>query len=243
MSNFNYIDHYKKDATEFDYFEKSRGATAHDERRVREYVISKVRKNVRSILDVGCGRAWVAEYYSPKGVDVFSLDISITNPAKARQLFPSENHSAVVGDSFKLPFENESFDCVIASETIEHVVEPAGFIKELFSVVKKGGRLIITAPYKEKLQYYLCIHCNKKTPAHAHIHSFDEKILEGLYKENNLESFSYDVFGDKVLVFLRTYVILQFFPFWLWKMKDWFFNFIFRNPIHIICIYKKKNST
>lgn len=239
LSNFNYIEHYKKDATEFDYFENSRGATAHDERRVREHVISKVKKNIKSILDVGCGRAWVAEHYTPKGIDVYSLDISITNPAKAKELYPSGNHKSVVGDSFKLPFENNSFDCVIASEIIEHVVQPAEFIKELFRVVKKSGELIITTPYKEKLQYYLCIHCNRKTPAHAHIHSFDEKILEELYKGSDLAEFSFNTFGNKLLIFLRTYTILQFFPFRLWKIKDRFFNLVYNKPLHIICVYKK----
>lgn len=38
-AEFNYIDHYKKDAEEFDYFGERSGATAHDERRVREYII------------------------------------------------------------------------------------------------------------------------------------------------------------------------------------------------------------
>ena len=151
MKNFNYIEHYKKDAAEFDYFEERKGATAHDERRVREYVISKVSKNVKSILDVGCGSGWIAKHFTPKGVQVHSLDISVVNPAKALKLYPSDNHRGVVADSFRLPFTDCSFDCVIASEIIEHVVSPADFIKELSRVVKINGELIITTPYKEKI--------------------------------------------------------------------------------------------
>ncbi len=240
MSNFNYIDHYKKDALEFDYFEEKKGATAHDERRVREYVISKVPKDAVTILDVGCGNGWVAKEFLPKGKKVFSLDISATNPSKAKRLYPSPEHFGITADSFHLPFNNDSFDCVIASEIIEHVAEPSFFMKELFRVVKKGGRLIISTPYKEKLIYYLCVHCNKKTPANAHIHSFNEKKLEDLYKENDLESFKFEIFGNKLLIFLRTYVILKFFPFWLWKLKDKFFNLLINKPAHIICIYHKK---
>jgi len=241
FSDLNYIEHYKKDATDFDYFEERKGATAHDERRVREYIISKVGRNVNSILDAGCGRAWVAKHYLPKGVNVHSLDISATNPAKAIKFYPSKNHFAIAADSFHLPFAERSFDCVIASEIIEHIVDPAKFINELFRVVNKGGQLIITTPYKEKIIYYLCIHCNEKTPANAHLHSFDEKKLEGLYSGDDLEAFNYNTFGNKLLIFLRTYSILQFFPFWLWKLKDKFVNFIFNKPIHIICFYKKKS--
>jgi ubiquinone/menaquinone biosynthesis C-methylase UbiE len=240
LDNFNYIEHYKKDAVEFDYFEERKGATEHDERRVREYIISKIPKEVNSILDVGCGKGWVAKEFLPKGKTVVSLDISVTNPSIVNKLYLNPKHFALAADSFHLPFNDKSFDCVIASEIIEHVFDPAGFVKELFRVVKKGGRLIITTPYKEKLIYYLCIHCNQKTPANAHIHSFDEMKLESLYSGNNLENFKYETFGNKILLFLRSYVILQFFPFWMWKMKDKFFNLIIEKPVHIICVYKKK---
>lgn len=240
MNDFNYIEHYGKDAVEFDYFEERRGATKHDERRVREYIISKVPKDVKSILDVGCGSGWVAEHFTKKGIRVHSLDISITNPAKALKLYPSEKHNGIVADSFCLPYANDSFDCVIASEIIEHVIDPSAFIKEVFRVAAKGGKLIITTPYKEKLIYYLCIHCNQMTPIHAHIHSFDEKMLEGYYGNEDLESFKYETFGNKLLIFLRTYVILKYLPFWLWKIKDRIANLIYNNPIHIISIYSKK---
>jgi ubiquinone/menaquinone biosynthesis C-methylase UbiE len=240
LSNFNYIDHYKKDAVEFDYFEERKGATAHDERRVREYIISKIPTSVNSIQDVGCGNGWVAKEFLPKGKQVYSLDISVTNPTIAKKLYSSERHFGIAADSFHLPFNDNTFDCVIASEIIEHVVEPKDFIKELFRVVKSDGSLIITTPYKEKLIYYLCIHCNQKTPANAHIHSFDEMKLESLYSGNDLEKFKYETFGNKILLFLRTYIILQFFPFWMWKLKDKFANFIFNKPAHIICVYKKK---
>jgi ubiquinone/menaquinone biosynthesis C-methylase UbiE len=240
LADFNYIEHYKKDAVEFDYFEERKGATEHDERRVREYIISKIPKEVNSILDVGCGKGWVAKEFLPKGKTVVSLDISVTNPSIVKKLYSNPKHFAIAADSFHLPFNDSSFDCVIASEIIEHVFDPAGFIKELFRVVKKGGSLVITTPYKEKIIYYLCIHCNQKTPANAHINSFDETKLESLYTGNDLESFKYETFGNKVLLFLRTYVILQFFPLWLWKLKDKFFNWVIKKPAHIICVYKKK---
>jgi len=240
LSSFNYIEHYKKDAVEFDYFEEKKGATAHDERRVREFVISKIPRDANSILDVGCGSGWVAKEFLPKGKQVYSLDISVTNPSIVRKLYPNEKHFGVAADSFYLPFSNDSFDCVIASEIIEHVFDPAGFIKELFRVVKKGGDLIITTPYKEKIIYYLCIHCNQKTPANAHIHSFDEMKLESLYSGKDLESFKHEAFGNKALIFLRMHVILKFFPFWVWKLKDKFFNLFINKPVHIICIYNKK---
>ena len=63
---FNYIEHYKIDAEEFDYFEERTGATEDDERRVREYILSRISEKDNTILDVGSGSAWVAKYFENK---------------------------------------------------------------------------------------------------------------------------------------------------------------------------------
>ncbi len=188
---FDYVNHYKIDAQEFDYFEERTGATEHDERRVHEYIISKIQNPISNILDVGSGSAWVAKYFISKNINVTSLDISKENVLKAKNYFSNSKHSQLVSDSFHLSVKNNSYDVVIASEIIEHVIDPKEFVKELFRVVKPGGKLIITTPYKEKLRYYLCIHCNKKTPVHAHIHSFDENILKNLYADNQIEKINW----------------------------------------------------
>src|SRR4051812_39441776 len=57
---FDYLTHYKRDSEQFDYFEARSGATEHSERRLREYILSLIPKDATSILDVGCGSAWVA---------------------------------------------------------------------------------------------------------------------------------------------------------------------------------------
>lgn len=237
---FNYIEHYKTDAQEFDYFEEKSGATLHDERRVHETIIHAIPNDFSSILDVGSGSAWIAKEYAKKDKNVISFDISSVNTKKAKKIVSDNNHTPVTGDSFFLPFKTASFDIVVSSEVIEHVVDPTAFITELFRVVKPGGKLIITTPYKEKLQYSLCIHCNKKTPLHAHIHSFDEHILKNLYKGEDIQNVEWQTFGNKLLIFLRTYVILKFFPYTLWRMKDKAANLFFNKPVHIIVTFNKK---
>jgi ubiquinone/menaquinone biosynthesis C-methylase UbiE len=237
--NFDYLTHYKTDAEEFDYFENRIGPAEHEEQRVHETILSQVPKNARTILDVGCGSGWVAKEFLNKNIKVISLDISKTNPQKVRELYPSLNHFQIVSDSFKLPFASGSVNCVIASEIIEHVIDPKAFLKELFRVVKKDGRLIISTPYKEKIRYVLCIHCNKKTPVNAHLHSFDENTLRELYNENDLKNFSCIIFGNKALIFLRTHVLLKYLPYPIWLSLDWLANKIYSKPLHIVAVYMK----
>ena len=237
---FDYINHYKIDAEEFNYFEERTGATEHDERRVHEYITSCVRNSFKTILDVGAGSAWVADTFVNKNLKVTSLDLSMINVEKAKDIIPNNKHSQIVADSFKLPFKNNSYDVIIASEIIEHVIDPKGFVKELFRVVKPKGKLIITTPYKEILRYYLCIHCNQKTPVHAHIHSFDENILSLLCDDKSLANVHWKTFGNKLLIFLRTYVVLKYLPFGFWNLIDSMINKIKSIPAHILIEYHKR---
>lgn len=233
---FDYLLHYKTDAEKFDYFEEHRGATEHSERRVREYTAKFMPQPAKTILDIGCGSAWVAKAFLPQAKIVYSLDASEKNPSEALKRYPSEHHYGVAGDAFALPFADNSFDAVIAAEIIEHVVDPASFVAEAVRVIKPGGRVIISTPYKEKLRYELCIHCQQMTPMNAHLHSFDERLLESLNKSTE---FSWVAFNNKLLVFARTHPILKLFPFGLWKLTDKVANVIFKKPMNIVVTYSK----
>jgi 2-polyprenyl-3-methyl-5-hydroxy-6-metoxy-1,4-benzoquinol methylase len=239
--DMDYIEHYQKDAEIFDYFEQRIcKATEHDERRLREYIISLVPKNSKNILDVGSGSAWVAVSFPNK--QVFSLDISLKNVKEALKQEQRKNHFGVVGDALNPPFALLSFDCIIASEIIEHIVSPGDFISNLIPLLKPGGMLIISTPYKEVIHYSQCIHCNRLTPKNAHLHSFDEKKLISLYDRKKLKDIQYYIFGNKALTVLRTHVFLKCIPFPLWKIIDRISNFILKKQAHIIALYIKKEK-
>lgn len=228
-----YTEHYRIDAEEFDYFEEPRGISAHEEKRLHQTIIRSVPASAGTILDVGCGRGWVAAHFIPQNRRVFSLDITPKNPSLAHRCVPSQNHTPVAADAYYLPFASESVDCVISSEVIEHVVDPAGFIRELFRVLKPGGCLIITTPYKEKIRYSLCIHCNRKTPVHAHLHSFDENKLQSLLPESDSHTFRWKTFANNGLIHFYTHLLFQFFPYRLWAMADTMASRVAGKPLRI----------
>ncbi|NUM79924.1 class I SAM-dependent methyltransferase [bacterium] len=51
------------------------------------------------------------------------------------------------GSVMELPFANESFDCILCTEVLEHVPEPLKTLKEFNRVLKKDGTLILTVPF------------------------------------------------------------------------------------------------
>ena len=235
-----YAEHYRIDAEAFDYFEeRDDPATAHDERRVQEAILRRLDTSYSTVLDVGCGRAWVARTLCPRNITVCSMDISLANPTKARERYPYDNHCALVADAFALPFADGSLDAVIASEIIEHVPDPAAFVSELIRILRPGGSLIISTPYKEKIKYCLCIHCNRTTPLHAHIHSFDEHVLERLTPRDVAVQFEWEAFGNKALLFLRTYPLLQWMPHGLWRFVDAMANRLVNKRAHIVAEWRR----
>lgn len=49
-------------------------------------------------------------------------------------------------------FEDESYDCVIACDVLEHVCDDIKGIKEVYRILKNGGYCIFTVPQKDNLK-------------------------------------------------------------------------------------------
>lgn len=218
-SDFNYQEHYEEDGNFFDYFEEYNSAiTRFELRQLHKALLIELPKNCEEVLDVGCGNGWVARHLQSKGIPCLSMDIGTANPIRLQQEIDSPLHQGIVADVFKLPFKDESFSAIIASEIMEHVPDPQAFVSALYSRLKKGGRLIISTPYNEKIEYNLCVHCNKPTPKHAHLHSFNESNISALIpRAARLKSYS---MANKYLLKLRLHPLFTLMPYPLWRAID-----------------------
>ena len=239
-----YHEHYTKDAELFDYFATSPDkAQIHDDHRLRQMICNSLPNKVGNLLDIGSGAGWVADYLSERAETITFTDISDVNLYKLRAKYKdSDKYNYVRCDALNLPFKPKSFDCIIASEVIEHTLEPRKFIKELFELLKPNGVLIITTPYKEKLQFYLCVHCNKPTPRNAHLHSFSEDFFFRTAEEIESCSLEYNIFGNKLLIFGRTHYVLRYLPLLAWRIIDTLFGIIVNKNAHILLSFKKNEG-
>ncbi len=239
-SDFDYQVHYQEDSHHFDYFKEEESAAGKEEsRRLHQAIVNRIPKNAELILDIGCGNGWVAQHFLSKGKKVISMDISSKNPIRVLKDNPNENHVAIVADAYHLPFKKNSIDAIIASEIMEHVYDPKLFIAKLGEVLKPGGKLIVTTPYNEKIEYFLCVHCNKPTPKNAHLHSFNEKNIADFIPVE-FTDYKTSSFSNKYIVRLRLNLLTAFLPFGLWKIKDSFINSIFKKPLRFLIELSKK---
>ncbi|WP_407481449.1 class I SAM-dependent methyltransferase [Elizabethkingia meningoseptica] len=58
----------------------------------------------------------------------------------------------VKADVLDLPFENESFDIIICNHVLEHIIDDAKAMSELYRVMRKGGWGILQVPMKTGLE-------------------------------------------------------------------------------------------
>ena len=108
------------------------------------------------VIDVGCGAGRHSFEAYRRGADVVafdqnaaelrSVDTMLRAMAEAGEAPAIGSAQAVVGDALALPYPDETFDCVIASEILEHVPADDAVIAELIRVLKVGGTLAVTVP-------------------------------------------------------------------------------------------------
>ncbi len=237
-TTFDYVEHYENDAAYFNYFEKENKVTKNERQKKRDGIIKKIPIEAKLILDVGCGSGWVSSYFTPKKVNVISMDIALKNPLQCLQQNNNEYHAGLVADVLQLPIKDNSVDVIIASEIIEHVIDPSLFITKLFAAIKVGGKLIIGTPYNEKLVYNMCVHCNKPTPANGHLHSFNEQNIQQYLPTN--ATVILKKFNNKYFTRLRIYDVINFLPFNIWIAIDALVNkFLPKESAFLIEIIKK----
>ena len=222
-----------KDAELFDYFQKSDDITENERHRLNELIVNKMGKDSEMILDVGCGNGWLSKMVQSDKNYIFSLDISYTNVERVIKQQAHPNHYGLVADVYNLPLQSETFDTIIASEIIEHVFDPSKFIQCLLAVLKPNGKLIITTPFDEKIPLCLCVHCNKPTPMHGHLHSFNEAKIKQMIS-GKVHGFKISKSTNKHMLKFRAYWMMRHLPFKFWHFMDKVTVKFFGNPVRLI---------
>jgi ubiquinone/menaquinone biosynthesis C-methylase UbiE len=100
-------------------------------------------------LDIGCGRQIVPSFAMPldrqramlsRAALLVGLD---ADPAICEHPLL---HSKVMGRGETLPFADESFDLVSANVVVEHVEFPDRFLREVYRILRPGGRFLFHTP-------------------------------------------------------------------------------------------------
>ncbi|MDA0986274.1 MAG: class I SAM-dependent methyltransferase [Bacteroidetes bacterium] len=106
----------------------------------------------KKILEVGAGTGRDSFPLAIAGAKIFQLDYSVQSLKIMQQVAKSEKIPVKIlgGDTFKLPFKDETFDIVFHQGLLEHFreKEASELLKENIRVLKKGGYILVDVPQR-----------------------------------------------------------------------------------------------
>lgn len=96
------------------------------------------------LLELGCGEGRGVELLAPIADSYIGIDKIKSVIDNLKNKYPDFQFMNGVFPPF--PFEDNSFDTIVTFQVIEHVKDDEGFIKEIYRVLKQGGKALITTP-------------------------------------------------------------------------------------------------
>ena len=96
------------------------------------------------VLDSGCGPGFLAGMLKEHGVDVVGTDVSRVGPERTRAR--GVEAQQVDLDTEPLPFQDGSFDAVVANSNLEHLFFLRRHVAECVRCVRPGGKFIWLVP-------------------------------------------------------------------------------------------------
>ncbi|MBN1363976.1 MAG: class I SAM-dependent methyltransferase [Syntrophaceae bacterium] len=116
------------------------------------------------VLDAGCGTGrHLRQLRKMPDLKIIGIDKNMEAVHEAftsLEAMPdalSADYLVSIADISRLPFTDNSFDCVICSEVLEHIPGHESALKELVRILKPQGTLVVSVPryFSEKICWFI----------------------------------------------------------------------------------------
>lgn len=194
--------------------------------------IFDIKQNAK-ILDIGCGRGEFVNGFINCGLDGYATD----NSEAIKKFYPKIPFKKTNLENQKLPYKENTFDIVFSKSVIEHLYYPEKLVKEIYRVLKPGGKVITMCPdwkYNYKIYFEDYTH---RTP-------FMETSLKDIFLIHDFNNVTVTKFRQLPIVWKFKFLIIfseltrYFFPCILKKFK-WV---KFSKEIMLLAYAKKPNK-
>jgi 2-polyprenyl-3-methyl-5-hydroxy-6-metoxy-1,4-benzoquinol methylase len=170
-----------------DYYEEEhRNWFAHPNIRLFRWIERQLPSNIRSVIDVGCGRGQFLDFLRLQRPDLRLVGVDLSPTANR------DNIEFHCGNAFEL--ELGTFDAIVSLATIEHIEDASGFARRLYSLCNPGGIVVVMTINEDSLMYRMAraarrigmtIAFDRLYSAH-HLHHFSTKSFEQVLARNGL---------------------------------------------------------
>ena len=101
------------------------------------------------ILDAGAGEQQYRKFCSH--LQYVSQDFAAYDPEQLKTGLQMNTWDYgkldIISDILSIPEPDQSFDAILCTEVFEHIPEPVAALHEFSRLLKRGGKLILTAPF------------------------------------------------------------------------------------------------
>jgi SAM-dependent methyltransferase len=151
----------------------------------QRFLLDRVSSGDRA-LDLGCGEGVFTRVLADAGAIPIGVEVAEAALARARAAHPELDFRPTPIDG-PLPFDDDAFDLVWASEVIEHIADTERWLAEVRRVLAPGGRLLVTTPNHARLP--LLIHGIERysDPFGDHLHLYTRRSLRPTLTEVGFE--------------------------------------------------------
>lgn len=150
-------------------------------------------KRSNKILDIGFGDGQLLQLLSHYHFDLYGTDISKKNVKKTKNEFVAKKIDVElkVAKITDIPFEDNEFDVVVATEVLEHAgeMELQEGLQEIRRVLKTGGFFFGTVPANENLSDSTCFcsKCENVFHRWGHKQSFNEGKIKTIFIDQGFQ--------------------------------------------------------
>lgn len=138
------------------------------------------------VIDVGCGDGRHILAAARRGCFAVGLDYDADEVLKARRRLGVAKVDLIVGDATRLPLRDGVFDAVICTETLEHLPDDDGAIREIARVLRDDGLLHGAVPsHFTEMPFWRLSYGYWHTPG-GHVRIYRPRVLAGKLRRAGL---------------------------------------------------------
>jgi SAM-dependent methyltransferase len=157
------------------------------------------------ILEIGCGSGNLLYNCRQKYKELYGIEFAPNRLDAARKAFEREGQrvNLQLGNiEHGISFEDNSFDSIVWSDVIEHVIDIYGVMKEIKRLLRYGGHLVTSTPNIAYVRYRIRLLSGRfpststgneglgdeggKLFDGGHMHYFTYSSLENIYRRSGL---------------------------------------------------------
>jgi len=149
-------------------------------------LLEKIAPKKGKLLDIGCAVGYLLKAAEERGWQIDGVEISEFARRLAEQRLNKKIFTSLKDPEIKV----DSYEAVTASEVIEHVSDPASFLKSIYPCLKENGILIVTTPNLKNAEIYQTILDWECIIPPTHLYHFNKQTITKMLEQNGFKVIS-----------------------------------------------------